>query len=487
MTGDASVQPDVNAIFAPLGELPYDPEEDRVQCHLCGGWFRFLGGTHLTRAHGWTLDEYREEFRLPSTLATCGKGLSERRRTQTRSRIAAGELPATGAFSDPQARERAAANRRLARWRTLQVRHPELMSELHPTRNGGLDRASIAAGSDARLWWRCRRGHEWIARVADRSAGAGCPTCANERRGEQLGRLNRAVPAPRSLAARRPDLYAQLHPTRNVEVDLATLGAGSGRKVWWRCADGHEWQASVANRSQGSRCPVCAARRRAAGRRGVAGRVPADRTLAVVHPQLVDELHPSRNGPLDLTVLGAGSARKLWWRCEAGHEWLARVNDRSRGSGCPRCARSRPVPFERSLACRRPELAEQLHVERNGGLDAAALAAGSNAKVWWRCQAGHEWRAPVAARVRGTGCPVCARTKVPLERSLGHRHPELSRELHPLRNQEIDPFSLAAFSNRRVWWQCGNGHEWEAVVSSRAAGRGCPACYANRRRGRPRG
>jgi hypothetical protein len=38
--------------FAPLGELRYDPDIDRVQCHLCGGWYRQLSWSHLYR-HGW--------------------------------------------------------------------------------------------------------------------------------------------------------------------------------------------------------------------------------------------------------------------------------------------------------------------------------------------------------------------------------------------------------------------------------------------------
>lgn len=25
-----------------LGELAYDPDEDKVQCHLCGGWYRVI-------------------------------------------------------------------------------------------------------------------------------------------------------------------------------------------------------------------------------------------------------------------------------------------------------------------------------------------------------------------------------------------------------------------------------------------------------------
>jgi hypothetical protein len=28
-------------------------------------------------------------------------------------------------------------------------------------------------------------------------------------------------------------------------------------KVWWRCNQGHEWQATIANRNYGTGCPEC--------------------------------------------------------------------------------------------------------------------------------------------------------------------------------------------------------------------------------------
>jgi hypothetical protein len=37
--------PDGTPYFAPIGELPYDADDDRVQCHLCGDWFRIVGLT----------------------------------------------------------------------------------------------------------------------------------------------------------------------------------------------------------------------------------------------------------------------------------------------------------------------------------------------------------------------------------------------------------------------------------------------------------
>lgn len=57
--------------FAPLGEMAYDSDEDRVQCHLCGGWFRIVGSSHLISKHGWSVAEYRRQFGLLAEDPTC--------------------------------------------------------------------------------------------------------------------------------------------------------------------------------------------------------------------------------------------------------------------------------------------------------------------------------------------------------------------------------------------------------------------------------
>ncbi|MGZ6617714.1 MAG: zinc-ribbon domain-containing protein [Solirubrobacteraceae bacterium] len=55
-----------------------------------------------------------------------------------------------------------------------------------------------------------------------------------------------------------------MHPTRNSDLDPSVLGARSSRKVWWLCAAcGREWQARVADRTAGDRCPNCSRRARA--------------------------------------------------------------------------------------------------------------------------------------------------------------------------------------------------------------------------------
>jgi hypothetical protein len=73
-------------LYAPLGVLPYDADEDRVQCHLCGGWFRALAPGHLRRHHT-TADEYRALVGLNPRLPLAVASTSQLRASQLRERI----------------------------------------------------------------------------------------------------------------------------------------------------------------------------------------------------------------------------------------------------------------------------------------------------------------------------------------------------------------------------------------------------------------
>ena len=91
-------------------------------------------------------------------------------------------------------------------------------------------------------------------------------------------------------------------------------------------------------------------------------------------------------------------------------------------------------------------------------------------------------------RARGRGCPHCARHRVGAassrrnrrvspDRSLALKRPDLARELHPTRNGDLDPLSLAAYSNQVVWWLCPKcGNAWQRAPYARVAVGRCPAC-----------
>lgn len=186
--------------------------------------------------------------------------------------------------------------------------------------------------------------------------------------------------------------------------DPKKIRCGSDKKVWWRCAKGHEWDAVIYNRTNGNGCPVCS------GRLLVTG----VNDLATMAPKLAAEWHPTKNGDLTSQMVTAHSIKKVWWLCSiCGYEWEGKINARWRlHFGCPACSGRRLVPGNNDLATVCPTLVQEWHPTKNGDLTPQMLTSCCNKRVWWLCRkCGHEWEAQVCNRSNGCGCPICARKR----------------------------------------------------------------------------
>ena len=112
----------------------------------------------------------------------------------------------------------------------------------------------------------------------------------------------------------------------------------------------------------------------------------------------------------------------------------------------------------------------------NGSLTPEDVTLGSGKKVWWRCRKGHEWRAVIGTRVNGVGCAYCSGRRAHKENCLATLNPKLAKEWHPTKNDSLTPENITLGSEKKVWWLCKKGHEWQATVVNRNKGRGCPYC-----------
>lgn len=54
--------------------------------------------------------------------------------------------------------------------------------------------------------------------------------------------------------------------------------------------------------------------------------------------------------------------------------------------------------------------------------------------------------------------------------------PELVREWHPSANGRLTPQNAKIAYTKKVWWICGQSHEWQTTIKSRLNGRKCPLC-----------
>ena len=219
----------------------------------------------------------------------------------------------------------------------------------------------------------------------------------------------------------------------------------------------------------------------------------ATRNLASTHPGLAAQVHPdSRKTATQVT---ASSGIKVTWQCPTlvtwpdgttapcAHVWEARVANRTHNSaGCPGCAGKAATPWNR-LDILHPTIALDWADDR----DITTVPSGSAYKANWACRVcTYEWPKAVEKRTQsGYGCPACAGKVATPWRNLATEHPHLLPDWHP--DNPHPPTDYTPNSNKRVQWRCSNpvelhgqpgtcGHEWTALINSRASGNGCPGC-----------
>ena len=108
-----------------------------------------------------------------------------------------------------------------------------------------------------------------------------------------------------------------------------------------------------------------------------------------------------------------GSQKKVWWKCEYGHEWQSTIHNRCAGNGCPICANQRCLTGYNDFATTNPELLKEWDFEKNTLIDPYSIISGGKVKVWWKCsKCNNEWQVNITSRKAGRGCPVCGREKI---------------------------------------------------------------------------
>lgn len=266
------------------------------------------------------------------------------------------------------------------------------------------------------------------------------------------------------------ELLRQWEQERNAPLTPEAISYGSKRKVWWHCSRGHSWQAPPYARTGGETgCPYCAGRLP----------IPGETDLGTVFPNLAQEWHPTKNGSLTPQQVLPGSYLHVWWRCSNGHEWMAQIKSRVSGCGCPLCAHKTVQPGKTDLATVNPTVAAQWHPTKNGALTPRDVLPGTSRRVWWLCEKGHSWQAAVSSRaLGGSKCPYCTGRKVrPGENDLATAFPEIAAQWHPTKNGSLTPQQVTPNSNRKVWWICPLGHEYQSWIPGRTRqGGGCPYC-----------
>jgi len=479
----------------------------------------------------------------------------------------------------------------------LETVNPKLAREWNYNKNHPLLPTQITCGSSKKVWWKCVKGHEWQATVSSRNSGMNCPVCSNQK----------ILIGYNDLATTNPELVKEWNYEKNAPFLPTQVFEKSHKKVWWKCKKGHEWQASLAHRSYGENCPKCSQEQKTSFAeqaifyylskyfKNVQNRylidktecdiflkdyncsveydgqffhtnsnkdirkikklnslgistinirepncpditvekayiyklknlttnelerainfifskidkeivplidiekdrikilensftIEKERSLANLNPELTKEWNYKKNGDLKPDFFSVGSHHKIWWRCTQGHEYQATIKDRANGRGCPICSNKKVLKGYNDLETINPKLAQEWNYDKNYPLLPTQITSGSQKKVWWKCKKGHEWQATISHRNLGEQCPVCTGKKTQIgENDIFTICPNLKDEWNYEKNIGLNPLNFPKGSHTKVWWKCSKcGHEWQAEVRQRVKGLGkCPICSKKKKK-----
>lgn len=338
---------------------------------------------------------------------------------------------------------------------SLLEKYPDL-AEQWSERNGNLTPDKITYGSNKKVWWKGKCGHEWDTSVKARTSGEQCPICAGAR----------VIAGINDLKTIKPDL-ANEWSEKNEPLLPTMVSACSHKKVMWRGDCGHEWLATIKSRFYGTGCPYCSGNLI----------LPGFNDLATRFPDVAEEWS-DRNLPLEPSMVTAFANRKVWWKCKKGHEWNTLISTRSGGSKCPYCSDILLLKGFNDFETRYPALAQEWS-DKNLPLTASDVNEKSRLNVWWKCRkCGHEWKALVKSRVNGVGCPACTEYKViPGINDLATTDSELCEEWDYELNGAANPRRISRNALKSVWWHCKRGHTWKDRVANRSIEKaGCKIC-----------
>jgi DNA-directed RNA polymerase subunit RPC12/RpoP len=195
--------------------------------------------------------------------------------------------------------------------------------------------------------------------------------------------------------------------------------------------------------------------------------------LSKSHPSLSKEAFG-----WDPTQISKGSHKKVNWICKNNkkHKWIASIYSRSRGTGCPYCSGRRAEVGKNDLLSRSPKLFKEINDKKN---DLKEISVSSGKILEWKCSKNHIWKARVADRTKGKGCPYCSNRKI-LEgfNDLNTTDPDLAKEAFGW-----NPKDYSRGNGKILSWKCYKGHIWKISINKRTSFKtkttaysGCPFC-----------
>lgn len=409
----------------------------------------------------------------------------------------------------------------LTGYNDLATTHKHLLEEWFFERNKGKNPQKLSYGSTEDVWWKCKKGHVWHAKINSRTANAsGCPICKSC--------YSTSFPEQALYYYLKRDSHGDVFNRKQlevcntkVEIDVylpsINVGVEYDGQYWHKGTEEKELKKELLLTKIG----VKLYRIKESDKNTVDSNIVfydvndrnknliwaiqtienwiglenniicldedtvqilemrdyevKQNSLQTKYPEIAKLWHPTKNGDLKPDAFSPYSNSEVWWQCpNCNGEWFGTI---ARHTLCPYCHGSSVLTGFNDFATKFPKMLKEWDFEKNIGLDPHNVTYGSKKEVWWKCKKGHSWLAKINSRTScKSKCPYCNQSRlIKGFNDLATTNPELLIEWDYNKNT-ILPTEIGKGSHKSVWWKCSNGHEWQAVIRERVQGAKCRKC-----------
>ncbi len=351
--------------------------------------------------------------------------------------------------------------------KNLTITNPELLKEWDYEKNTKVDPYKVLASNPKKVWWICEKcGYNWEARISNRAKlKRGCPCCSNKV----------VVIGKNDLMTTHPELAKEWHPTKNGNLTPEKVSYGYGKKVWWLCPHGHEYQSTVNKRTNsGTNCPICYS-----GRQTSFAEQAFYFYIKKIYPDAINRYRAPFLGKMELDIFIPSTRIAIEYDGMAWHKENKREREQKKYKLCKandiQLIRLKEKDEKYTNIADKCICISDLYTEENLDTFIPRILH----MLDFSASRNHVFTSyDYDVNIRRDRLKILNEYSQEYKKgSLGELYPEIAKEWHPSKNGKLTPNMFKPGSDHKVWWLCPKcGYEYETSISHRIYGYGCKIC-----------
>ena len=252
----------------------------------------------------------------------------------------------------------------------------------------------------------------------------------------------------------------------------------SAKKYWFDCKCSHKFYCGLSSINNGSWCPYCSN-----PSKQLCKSKDCKECFEKSFASSNKAKYWSGKNELKPNDVFKVSAKKYWFDCDCGHHFDCSLANITNDKWCPYCANKKLCELEECKQCYEKSFASSDKVKywsNKNELKPREIFKNSNSKYLFDCNCSHQFD-KVLSDINNDGwCPYCANKKLceleECKQCYEKSFASSEKAKYWSNKNELKPRNVFKNSDKKCWFDCDCGHNFNSILGIINNGSWCPYC-----------